>query len=535
VLTITSSILSMTNVFVALTSKSLFDSAQYGRIGPLFQSALVIISIVLVQATIQSFLSVHASKLAAKLSNDMRLRLFSKLSETVWKDFISYHSGDLITRITSDTENVINGVTSVIPGILSIFASLVSSIIVLAIFDPLLALIAFLLGPLSIIFTRIFSKKLKDYHIHIQETESISRGFLQERFSNMHIIKALGLESTSSSTFAGILKNKLGWVIKRSKLSAASNFLLYLSYWIGFLLSILWGSVKLSKGTATFGTITVFLQLVGQIQDPFTSLAMIFPQFVIMYASAGRLIELYELPDDEKAAEKLEWRHVGVIAEHLSFRYNNDASVLADTSFIIRPSEFIAITGTSGKGKTTFIRLLLSLLKPTGGHLVLTDSITGTKKEACKETRSLIAYVPQGNTLFSGTIAENILLGNRSAAHDDMVEAMKSACIWDFVADLPNGIDTVIGENGYGLSEGQAQRISIARALISKKPVLVLDEATSALDADTELKLLNSIASITPRPTCIIITHRPAAIDFCDRVLNINDSVMTESPDLITK
>lgn len=530
ILTFAGIIASLTNVFVALASKSLFDSAQYGKVDELLRSALLIISVVLLQTVLQSIISVLNSKVSVGLNNNMRLKLFKKLSGVQWQYFTKYHSGDLVTRLTSDTEAVVNGVTSVLPDIISLIVNLTVSLIVLIMFDPMLALLAFVLGPVSVIMTRLFSRKLSEYHLRIQETESSSRGFIQERFSSMHIVKAFGLVQKSSNILSKLQQEKLSWVIKRTKLSAASAALLTLSYWVGFLLALLWGSVKLSKGAATFGTITVFLQLVGQIQSPFTGLAYSIPQLIVMYASAGRLIELSDMPEEDSSGHELKWNRAGIIADKLEFSYDKATPVLTGTSFNIQPSEFVAITGISGKGKTTFIRLLLSLLSPTGGSLRFFDPDTQDNVNAGVTTRSLVAYVPQGNTLFSGSIIDNVMVGNEQASDNDIAEALKAACIYDFVDNLPDGTATIIGENGYGLSEGQAQRISIARALIGRKPVLVLDEATSALDADTELELLKSIASISPRPTCIIITHRPAAINFCDRVLNISDGVLTESP-----
>ncbi len=532
ILTIAGVLASLTNVFVALASKSLFDSAQYGKVDELLRSALVIISVVLLQTIMQSIINVLNSKISVGINNEMRLKLFRKLSGAQWQFFTKYHSGDLVTRLTSDTEAVVNGITSVLPDMIALIVNLAVSFIVLIMFDPMLALLAFILGPVSVIMTRLFSGKLSQYHLRIQETESASRGFIQERFSSMHVIKAFGLVQKSSSILSKLQQEKLSWVIKRTKLSAASTAFLTLSYWVGFLLALLWGSVKLSRGAATFGTITVFLQLVGQIQAPFTGLAYSIPQLVVMYASAGRLIELSDIPEEDNSCHALKWNKSGIIADKLEFSYDKAIPVLAGTSFNIQPSEFVAITGTSGKGKTTLIRLLIALLLPTGGSLRFYNPDTQDSADAGVATRSLVTYVPQGNTLFSGKIIDNVMLGNENASNNELIEALKTACIFDFVDSLPDGTATAIGENGYGLSEGQAQRLSIARALIGRKPVLIFDEATSALDAETELKLLKSIASISPRPTCIIITHRPAAIDFCDRVFNISEGVLKENLDL---
>ncbi len=527
-LIIFSVISSLTAVFVALESKKLFDSAQYGNIDLLIQSGITIIGIVLLQTILESAMTVYSSKISVSLSNLLRQKLFEKLSKSQWLDFAKYHSGDLLTRMTSDIDTVVNGVTSVIPGMISLFFSLCASIAVLLAFDPLLALFAFILGPVSIIFTRLFSKSLSEYHLRIQETESKIRGFIQECLKNMPIVKAFNMESENSFVLSGFQKQKLGWVLKRSRINAVASAILALGYWLGFLLAVLWGSVQLANGKVTFGTITVYLQLVGQIQGPFIGLAYSVPQIIVMYASAGRLIKLYDLEEENFTEEKLRWSSAGIHADGLDFKYDEETFILKNASFDIKPGEFTAVIGASGEGKTTFIRLLLSLLRPSKGTLYFYNPDTHEKIEADMVTRSLASYVPQGNTLFSGTIAENVMIGNKEAGSDEMVNALKTACIWDFIDSLPDKADTVLGENGYGLSEGQAQRIAIARALISKKPVLILDEATSALDSETELEVLRSIASIKPLPTCIIITHRKAALDFCSRILKIENGSISE-------
>ncbi len=519
---------SLTAVLIALETKKLFDSAQYGLLDSLMISGLTIIGIVILQTVMESYLKVFSTKISVSLSNKLRRELFAKLSRARWIEFTRYHTGDLLTRMTNDIETVVTSITMAIPSIIGLFFSLCASAIVLIIFDPYLALTAFILGPLSIILTRLFSRKLSEYHLRLQETESESRGFIQERLKNMQVVRAFRLETGSNTLLSSLLDKKLGWILKRSKVTAVSSALLTLSYWLGFLLAILWGSVQLSRGNATFGTITVYLQLVGKIQEPFVGMAYVVPQIIMMYASAGRLISLYDIDEEASSEDQLNWASAGIRADKLGFRYDKDSVVFDKASFDIKPGQFTAIVGASGEGKTTVTRLLLSLLEPESGCLSFYDPETGELTATGPVTRSLISYVPQGNTLFSGTIAENVLLGNNEATQEEMAEALKKACIWGFIESLPEKAETKIGENGYGLSEGQAQRIAIARALLSAKPVLILDEATSALDSATELDVLESLASIKPRPTCIIITHRKAALDFCDKILTIEKGCITE-------
>jgi ATP-binding cassette subfamily B protein len=519
---------SLASVLIALETKKLFDSAQYGLIDNLMAAGITVIGIVLLEVILESYVKVYSTKISVSLSNKLRKELFAKLSRARWIEFAKYHTEDLLTRMTSDIETVVSSVTMAVPSIIGLLFSLGASAVVLIIFDPYLALLAFILGPLSVILTRVFGRRLSEYHLRLQETESESRGFIQERLKNMPVVRAFRLESSTISRLSSLLNKKLDWIIKRSKLTAVSSAFLTLSYWLGFLLAVLWGSVQLSRNNATFGTITVYLQLVGRIQEPFVGMAYVVPEVIMMYASAGRLIQLFDIKEELPASGQLDWTSAGIRAEDLGFRYDNDTSVFEKASFDIKPGQFVSIVGASGEGKTTVTRLLLSLLEPETGNLSFYDPATGESVQSGPSTRSLISYVPQGNTLFSGTIAENVMLGNSNATPEEVTEALKRACIWDFIESLPEKAETVIGENGYGLSEGQAQRIAIARALLDRKPVLILDEATSALDAATEMSLLNSLAALDPRPTCIIITHRKAALDFCDRIFTIEKGCISE-------
>ncbi|HEY8350477.1 MAG TPA: ABC transporter ATP-binding protein, partial [Clostridia bacterium] len=387
---------SLTSILIALESKKLFDSAQFGIIDNLLVSAIAIIGIVMLQTLMQSFLRVYSTKISVSLSNELRRDFFAKLSRARWIEFARYHSEDLLTRMTNDLETVVSGVTLAIPSIIGLFFALCASAVVLFVFDPYLALLAFILGPLSVIMTRVFGRRLSEYHLRLQETESESRSFIQERLRNMPVIRAFRLENKSISLLSSLLDKKLGLILKRSKMTAVSSALLTLSYWLGFLLAIIWGSIQLSRGNATFGTITVYFQLVGRIQEPFVEMAYAVPQIIMMYVSAGRLISLYDIEEELPSAGRLDWASAGISADSLVFRYDKDALVFDNASFDIKPGQFAAITGASGEGKTTFIRLLLSLIEPVSGTLSFYNPATGESVETGSSTRSLIAYVPQG-------------------------------------------------------------------------------------------------------------------------------------------
>lgn len=291
---------------------------------------------------------------------------------------------------------------------------------------------------------------------------------------------------------------------------------------MGYLLAFGWGAVRLAQKAISYGTLTAFLQLVGQVQSPFIGLAYTLPRIIATAASVERIMELEDL-EMEKPVEKLPDRFsVEVILDEVDFSYNKEELVLEKASFDLKPGETLALIGPSGEGKTTIIRLILALLKPNRGQLFFRDDM-GIDYPVNAATRDWIAYVPQGNTLFSGTIAENLKCGNPIASDDELKEAAIKACAWEFIQKLPDGLNTVLGEHGLGLSEGQAQRISIARAILRNAPVLILDEATSALDMDLEMRVLEGIKNLKPARACLVITHRLSALQMCSRVLKLKD------------
>jgi ABC-type multidrug transport system, ATPase and permease components len=424
--------------------------------------------------------------------------------------------------LTSDISTVANGSISVLSQLISLGVQLVAAFTTLMFLEPNLAVLAFLLAPFTVLFSRIYGKKLRGLHLKMQETESIYRSHMQEYIQNLLVIKTFNLEENSLGKVGELQKERLYWVTERSKTGATANSILSLGYWTGYFLAFGWGVIKLSKKTASFGTLTAFLQLVNQIQSPFIGLSRTLPQIIASLASAGRLIEIENLNSEAKGEKLVIPDFAGIRFSNVNFRYIEDEAVLNNISMDVAPGDVVALIGMSGEGKTTMIRLMLALLKPQSGELVCSDG-KGSEYFISATTRSWFSYVPQGNTLFSGTIADNLRSGKPDASDEEMKEALHAACALEFVERLPESINTLIGEKALGLSEGQAQRIAIARALLRKAPIIILDEATSALDLELEERIIQSLRKMKPVRTCIMITHRRTSLGICNKIYKLNN------------
>jgi ABC-type multidrug transport system fused ATPase/permease subunit len=521
------SILSLSDVSIALISKKLIDDAVSRNISEAIKVSLVFVGVIVMQIAFNSIISILASKLKELISNSIRSRIFERVLRAQWMELSKYHSGDLLTRMTRDVGIFSNAIVNTVPDMVSLGVQLVAAFIVLMFYEPMLAIIAVAIGPIAILTSRIFGRKIKKVHIRMQETEGEYRSFIQEIVQNLTVIKAFCLENRSLLKIDMLHNENFIWAKRRSRISTLTNSVLSLGYWIGYFISFGFGAFRLYQGRATFGTFTAFVQLFGQVQGPFEGLAYKIPQLISAGACAERLMEFEELDMEDEGKYVPSWENVGVLFENVIFKYDSEKPVLEDTSFEIYPGEIAALIGTSGEGKTTIVRLLLSLIKPEAGKIIITNK-KRESIECCPSYRSMISYVPQGNTLFSGTIRDNLYLGNPDATDEELKKVLREASAWEFTNELTSGIDTEIGERGIGLSEGQAQRIAIARALLRKAPILLFDEATSALDVDTEINILRAIKNMKPQPTCIIITHRPSVMNMCNRVLKLEDGRIFE-------
>jgi len=521
VFSITSTVVSLWMVQI---SKNIIDNATGGN---KFVTLLIVYFCLMIAMQVVGIVSTLLSAiLSEKFSFGIRKQIYDKIIRSHWMDVKRYHTGDLMTRLTSDAGAIADGIIGTIPNIIILFVELLMVFVTLFIYSPLLAVFAMLVAPVAALVSFFLGKKLKKLQIKVQESESNYRSFLQESLANLLVVKSFTNEDYSVDRLTNLREERFKWVFKKTKMSIASSTVMSMTFQLGYIVAFAYGAWQISTGQITYGTMTVFLTLVNRVQSPIIGLAQQIPRVVSVLASAGRVIELQNIPMEERLPEKVTSDKIGVDIENLTFGYT-DEIVLDDVSLNIKPGEFVAIIGESGIGKTTLLRIIMSFMGNYTGKVDFYDE-KGITDSANANTRRFISYVPQGNTLFSGTVRENIRMGKLDATDEEMWDALKLSAGYDFVKELPNGLYTVIGERGHGISEGQAQRIAIARAFVRKAPLLILDEATSALDENTEKEVIKGLQQLEPRPTCIVVTHRKSILTYCDREIKIENKNMEE-------
>ena len=456
--------------------------------------------------------------LGIKAQNRMQQRVLDRILRSEWRGKESRHSGDVLNRLEFDVTNVVNFLTETLPSALSVLAMFIGAFSYLASMEWRLAVLVAAMVPLFVLVSKIYIRQMRGLTRQVRDSDSKVQAFMQEITQNRMLVKTLEsggfminrLENTQSE----LRRN----VVRRTSFSVFSNFILNFGFTLGYLVAFLWAAVRMSAGTLSFGGMTAFLQLVSKIQGPARSLTKLVPAFVSVFTAAERLMELEEDPLEEQGDPIVLDAPCGVRLDNVSYAYQDgETNVIDNLSFDFRPGCCTAILGETGAGKTTLVRMLLALLQPQSGSLHIYNNVE--ERLLTPRLRANFVYVPQGNTLLSGTIRENLCLGKHNATDEEMREALVKSCA-EFVFDLPDGLDTACAEKGGGLSEGQAQRICIARALLRNRSVMLFDEATSALDPDTERRLLKNILASHDK-TIIFITHRLAVVDYCDDVLRV--------------
>ena len=518
----------MMNIEMAVLSKEVIDHATNGD-G--ITTALLWYVVLMVVMQIVNVITTFASTMMNEhFSFGIRKQVYDKIVHSAWLETEKYHTGDLMTRMTSDAGNIADGIVNTIPSIIELMIELIAVFFTLFSYSKFLALFSLFLAPFAGMVSLLLGRKLKVLQIRVQESETAYRSFIQESLANLLIVKSFTNEDRFTEELVHLRKERFAWVWKKTKLNVGASASMSATFEIGYIAAFTYGVLQVSAKVISFGTMTIFLTLVNRIQTPVFQLASKLPSLVSIVASAGRVMDIQNIPLEKHEQNSLSTAQIGVSVRNLTFGYNKEV-VLDGVSFDINPGEFVAIVGESGIGKTTLIRLLLSFVSPDSGNIVYIDG-SGKKTDANAEVRHFISYVPQGNTLFSGTLRSNILMGKPDATQEELEEAIEYSASKSFLDEMPDGVDTIIGEKGLGVSEGQAQRIAIARALIRKSPFIILDEATSALDEATELNVLGGLRKMSPRPTCLLITHRKSVLQYCDRELKIENRCMNEISDL---
>lgn len=511
ILSLLSLIMSLTAIFFAFYSKETIDAAVSHDTELLIKSAIIISSILalqLIASAINQFARVYyLGYTNKKLKND----LFKKILKSKFTETSTYHSGELMNHINSDVETISDGLIDVIPKIIFYFVRFLGAFVLLFILDQLFALLFVGFGILLFIGSRLISHEIKKRHHNLQNAEAKLRSMMQESLENISVIKSFEAEEKISDQLNQLQVNHFKALRHKNHMTVLTSSGMGIFFAFGYAFAIIFGAFRLRDGLLTFGSLTAMIQLVGHIQSPFSGLSFIIPKYYAMMASTERLqvidsfqTEPIQYIKDHKSFNRL-------VVDSVNFSYDSKY-VLHDLSFIIKSGDLIKIEGESGRGKTTLLKLFLGLIEPNSGSINL--EIENKVITCDASTRSFFSYVPQGNLVLSGTIRDNLNL-YQEFPDDELLEACKIACILDEINTLPKGLDTTLGEKGFGLSEGQIQRLAIARALLKKAPILLLDEISSALDKDTEQRVFKSIKSLT-NITCLVISHRKLPDDLID-------------------
>ena len=519
----------------SLVSKDLIDIITGHQAGEVVKYFAITIGLAVGNMAFSQLSGYLNMIISLKVDNEIRGEIFEKILVTDWESITEYHSGDLLTRWSSDTSNISSGVLNYIPNAIIYSFKFFGSLAIVLYYDPTFAIFALLGAPVSLIMSRTLMKRMRNNNDRSAKMNAKMSGFNQETFVNIQTIKAFDLVELYGRYLKQLQQDYLDMKIDFQKLSIKTSVLMSL---VGMVVSYScygWGIYRVFSGAISYGTMTLFISMSGNLTGALNSLVSLVPGAISLTTSARRLMDIVEMPQEDYSkraeADAYEKAHraegISVELKDVDYTYHTGTEVFRGASFEAHPHEIVALVGPSGEGKTTLLRLLLALLKPKAGKEYLYG---GSRKASGDEgielapfSRQFFAYVPQGNTMFSGTIAENLRKVKEDATDEELQNALKMACAWEFVEKLPNGMETKLHERGGGLSEGQNQRLSIARAILRKAPILLLDEATSALDVETERRVLKNIMADTYPRTCIVTTHRPTVLTMCNRVYGIRD------------
>ena len=502
-------------------TKMTIDTATGQGSQPLWIGCTMLVGIGILNISISFARRWTSALLGLKSQNLMQLKAFARLMHSVWIGKEQFHSGDVMNRLIRDASDITSTITDTLPAAFCVMVRLIVAFAYLFYFDSWLAIAIILVAPLFLVLSKIYIAKMRKLTREIRNTDSTIQSLLQESIQYRMALKTLEQTNGMVQRLAQYQQELHGQVKRRTVFSSFSNLTVNFGFTAGYMLTFIWGVYRLDAGTISYGTMLAFIQLVGQIQGPFRDLTRFIPAIIETLTAVERMKQLEETPVEDNVKKTPMGQNIGIRFNNVTYRYKDGhRDIINNLSFNFPPGSSTAILGETGAGKTTLIRLILALLTPSKGEVEFYSKECTIM--ASPATRCNIVYVPQGNTLMSGTIRDNLLLGNPDAPEEELIKVLHLACA-DFVFTLPEGLDAICGEGGTGLSEGQAQRIAIARSLLRKGAILLLDEATSALDSETENRLLQNIAhqAKTEKQTVIFITHRPSVIDICENTLRL--------------
>lgn len=521
--------ISLGYILLAIVSKNILDIATKDSSGSMLAAAAEVAGVIALQSILNILYCNIVIRAVGKISTKIRQGLFTSLIGKKWTEVSTYHSGEIINRFTSDVDVVVSGVVSIIPSAISLGTRLVAGMIVLMAIDWRFTLAVICVGMVVFVASKIYSKHFKYLHKENQKARGVVSSYIQECIENIVVIKSFANLKVVSSKLMDKQRDYLKIMYKRQRISNVANTAVYILFTGSYYAALVWGAINIGMGVLTFGTLTAFLQILDQIKSPMKDISGLVPEFYSSIASAERLMELENLEDENiaeynKSAKELYKEFSSIVFDNVTFAYKKE-TVLENSYAVINKGDLLAVAGPSGIGKSTMMKLILGLIEPDNGNIYIDTVKDRIPLDA--GLRKLFAYVPQGNMLLSGTIRENISFCSPEASTEDIVRAAKNAMVWDFIKELPNGIETMVGERGLGLSEGQIQRIAVARALLSDAPILLFDEATSALDEKTERHLIENLRGLENK-TCIFISHKHRTIKMCDRIISFNNKKLKE-------
>ena len=516
----------------SVASKYMIDIITGYETSKLWVMILIMVGSTIFSLAFSSIISRISTKLSIDINNDIQADIFDKIVDADWLSLNKYSNGDILNRFNGDIGTVSSNAISWLPTIIIAVYNFVATFFVIMHYDWVMAVIALGSAPVMLLMSRFMIKKQRDYSKKVREMSSQLMTFEVEAFYNFDTIKSFGVAPHYSKKMRWWQGKFRDISLKYNLFSIKTNIFLSILGTVVQFIAFGYCLFRLWTNDITYGTMTLFLQQRSNLSSAFNSVVSIIPAFLNSSVSAHRIRELVELPKEVHIPESGEMdqyveQGFEVQMKDVNFSYVEGTRVITDSAFQAKPGEIVALVGPSGEGKTTMIRLILGLVPPEDGAVKL-RAAGGQEIEMNAETRHLFAYVPQGNTILSGTIAENMRMVKEDATDEEIIEALKVACAWDFVEKLPLQINNSVGERGRGLSEGQAQRIAIARAVLRDAPILLLDEATSALDVTTERTVLKNIVKQHPNKTCIVTTHRPSVLNLCQRVYRVMETHVTE-------